>query len=80
MGHVSGHMKQKQLTRDSQHRFTKSKLCLINLIACHDKTVGVVDERRTVDVTYVHFRKAFDALLQYACVCARTLQFKRVNN
>ena len=50
------------MTGDSQHQFTKSKLCLINLIACHDKTGGVVDEQRTVDVTYLDSNKAFDTV------------------
>lgn len=80
MEHVSGHTKQEQVTGDSQHRFTKSKLCLINLITCHDKTVGVVDERRTVDVTDLDFRKAFDDLSLYPFICTETLQSKWVNN
>lgn len=48
---VFGYVKQKQVSGDSQHHFTMSELCLIILIACHDKAVAVVGGRRTADVT-----------------------------
>lgn len=51
------------MAEDGLHGFIESKSCLTNpgLIACSDRTAGVVDERRAVIVTYLDFRKAFNA-------------------
>jgi len=46
--HIFKHMKEKQVTRNSQDKFTKGKTRLTNLIAFHDKTDGFVDVQKCV--------------------------------
>jgi len=52
-------VEEKKVVRSSQHRFTKGKSCLNNLIAFYDGMTGWVDEGRAVDVVYFDFSKAF---------------------
>ncbi|PKU47057.1 rna-directed dna polymerase from mobile element jockey-like [Limosa lapponica baueri] len=56
------HMKEKKAIRSSQHRFTKGKSCLTNLIAFHDGMTGWIDEGMAVGVVYLDFNKAFDTV------------------
>ncbi|CAM5115775.1 unnamed protein product [Eretmochelys imbricata] len=56
------HFKEKKVIRNSQHRFTKGKSCLTNLIAFSDEITGSVDERKVVDVLFLDFSKAFDTV------------------
>jgi len=51
-----------QITRSSQHGFTKWKSCLTNLIAFYAGMTGWVDEGRAVDVVYLDFSKALDTV------------------
>lgn len=41
---ISRHMKDKKMSQSSQHRFTKSKLCLTYLIISYHKMMGSVEE------------------------------------
>jgi len=50
---LSKQSKEKKVIRSSQHRFTKGKSCLINLIAFYDVTTGWVDEEKAVDTTFL---------------------------
>lgn len=50
----------KQVTGKSQHRFTKSKSCLNNLITFYNKVISAVDMGRVVDVVFLDCSKAFD--------------------
>ena len=53
-------VEEKKVIRSSQHRFTKGKSCLTNLmIAFYDGRTGWVDEGRAVDVVYLYFSKVF---------------------
>jgi len=53
-------VEEKKVIRSSQHRFTKGKSCLTNLmIAFYDGMTGWVDEGRAVDVVYLYFSKVF---------------------
>ncbi|KAK4827981.1 hypothetical protein QYF61_022683 [Mycteria americana] len=57
LGHASRHMKEKKVTRNCQHGFTKGKSCLTNLIALCVKMTGFVDEEKSVDVIHLDFSK-----------------------
>ncbi|KAK4823788.1 hypothetical protein QYF61_006510 [Mycteria americana] len=62
MGTVSRHMKDTKVIRSSEHGFTKGKAGLTNLRTFYNKMTGLVDERRTIDIVYLDFSKAFDTV------------------
>jgi len=53
-------VEEKKVMRRSQHRSTKGKSCLTNLIAFYDGKTGWVDEGIAADVVYLGFSKTFD--------------------
>ena len=55
-------VEEKKVIRSSQHEFTKGKSRLTNLVAVYDVMSGWVDEGRAVDVVYLNFSSAFDAV------------------
>ncbi|PKU39372.1 rna-directed dna polymerase from mobile element jockey-like [Limosa lapponica baueri] len=55
-------MKEAQAIRPSQHGFMRGRSCLTNLISFYDKVTHLVDEGKAVDVVYLDFSKAFDAV------------------
>ncbi|KAG6929206.1 hypothetical protein G0U57_006166 [Chelydra serpentina] len=59
---ILNHLKEGKVIRNSQHGFTKGKLCLTNLIAFYDEITGSVDEGKAVDVLFLDFSKAFDTV------------------
>ncbi|KAJ7395656.1 RNA-directed DNA polymerase from mobile element jockey-like protein [Pitangus sulphuratus] len=59
---ISIHIEDKKEIRSSQRVFTKVKSFLSNLIAFYDDTTTWMDKGRTVDIAYLYFSKAFDAV------------------
>jgi len=44
LGTIERHLKTNTILRQSQHRFTKEKSCLTNLISCYKTVIHLVDE------------------------------------
>jgi len=55
-------MEDKDVVGDSQHGFTKGKLCLINLVAFYNVVTVLLDKGGTTDITYLDLCKAFDSV------------------
>ncbi|KAK4828548.1 hypothetical protein QYF61_027517 [Mycteria americana] len=59
---ITQHIQDNHVIRPSQHGFRKGRSCLTNLISFYDKVTCLVDEEKAMDIVYLHFNKAFDAV------------------
>jgi len=59
---LTGHVKDNQGIRPSQHGFVKDRSYLTNLISFYDQVTLLLYEGKTVDVIYLDFSKAFDTV------------------
>lgn len=59
---TSKYMKDKKMIRYSEYGFTKGKTFLLNLIALCNEVNSSVDKGRAMDIVYLNFEKAFDAV------------------
>jgi len=59
---LTGHVKDKQGIRPSQHGFVTGRSCLTNMISFYDQVTHLVEEGKAVDVIYLDFSKAFDTV------------------
>ena len=57
-----GHMENREMICDSQHGFTKGKLCLINLVVFSDGVTALLDKGISTDIIYLDLYKAFDSV------------------
>jgi len=57
---LTGHVKDNQGIRPSQHGILKGRSCLTNLISFYDQVTCLVDEGKAVVVICLDFSKAFD--------------------
>jgi len=57
---IINHLNQFSLIRDSQHGFTKNRSCLSNLLEFMEEVISTLDSRKSVDIIYLDFAKAFD--------------------
>jgi len=59
---LTGHVKDSQGIRPSQHGFMKGRSCLTNLISFYEQVTHPGHEGKAVVVVYLDFSKAFDTV------------------
>ena len=59
---ITRHVRDNQGVRPSQRGFTKGRSCLTNPTSLYDLVTRLVDEGKAVEVVYLDFSKAFDAV------------------
>lgn len=57
--HKHLHMEKKELIGDRQLGFSKSRLCLINLVAFSNRVMALVERGRATDIIYLVLCKLF---------------------
>jgi hypothetical protein len=57
---LMNHLLENKLIGESQHGFMPGKSCAMNLVELMDFVTEAVDKRKSVDIFYLDFSKAFD--------------------
>ncbi|KAK4816602.1 hypothetical protein QYF61_018650, partial [Mycteria americana] len=65
LGNISGHLREKVGTGNSQPAFIKDKSCLTNMIAFYNKMTIIADKGRAVYAIYINFSKVFDTVFHF---------------
>jgi len=67
--YISKHVKDKKVIRNSQHRLTKGKSCLTNLMAFCRKIIGDVDREGAIILINIDFSETFDTVPHRTLLC-----------
>lgn len=62
------HMRDEWMIRDSQHGFTKGRLCLTNLVASYDEVMTTLDKWKATDVIYLDVCEASDMVQHHILI------------
>jgi len=62
LSELTGHVKDSQGTRPSQHGCMTGRSCLTNLMSFYDRVTRLVHEGKAVDVVYLDFSKTIDTV------------------
>ena len=57
---ILNHLNKFSLIRDSQDEFNKNRACFTNLLEFMQEVTSTSDSRKSVDIIYLDFAKAFD--------------------
>lgn len=61
-GVIEKHLKDNAVISHSQHRFTRGKSCLMNLISFYDGVTHLPEQWKPVDVIVWYFSRALDSV------------------
>ena len=61
--HISSFLTDNELLIDKQHRFSKARSCLTNLLEFFEEWTAALDDHYAVDVIYLDFKKALKGVI-----------------
>jgi len=60
-----GHIRDEKVIQDSQHGFTRHRICLTDLVASCDGVMALVDKGTAIDAIYLDFNNFISELERY---------------